>query len=239
MAGAKTPLQVRGTAGATGIITEKTERTGSMEQLGITVFDVAVIVVAVFGAAIGMSAGFAHAILFIASWIGAGWIAWRFSKVVEPEILKLVGSAELSYFISLLVVFVAALIVLIMLTSVVSRAIRTGPLGRPDKILGAGFGVLCAWVAMGTAFLFYGYLGPRQLPPAVEGAASFPMIREMATFVEPYLPTGFRNRLQRPGMESGVIPAPSTTPQTAPPTVGPSDTTPGAPAAPAQTKPPQ
>lgn len=211
-----------------------------MEQLGITVFDVAVIAVALFGAAIGMSAGFAHAILFIASWIAAGWIAWRFSKVVEPEILKLVGSAELSYFISLLVVFVAALIVLIMLTSVISRAVRTGPLGRPDRILGAGFGVLCAWVAMGTAFLFYGYLGPRQLPPAVEGAASFPMIREMANFVEPYLPNGFRNRLQRPGMESGVIAPPSTpAPQTSPPTVGPSDTSPAAPAAPAQTKPPQ
>lgn len=211
-----------------------------MEQLGITVFDVAVIAVAVFGAAIGMSAGFAHAILFIASWIGAGWVAWRFSKVVEPEVLKIVGSAELSYFISLLVVFVAALIVLIMLTSVVSRSIRTGPLGRPDRILGAGFGVLCAWVAMGTAFLFYGYLGPRQLPPAVEGAASFPMIREMATFVEPQLPTGFRSRLQRPGMESGVIPAPSTTaPRSAPPTVTPSDTAPAVPAEPGETKPPQ
>ena len=214
-----------------------------MEQLGITVFDVAVIAVAVFGALIGMSTGFAHAILFIASWIGAGWIAWRFSNVVEPEVLKVVGSAELSYFISLLVVFVGALIVLIMLTSVVSRSIRTGPLGRPDRILGAGFGVLCAWVAMGTAFLFYGYLGPRQLPPAVEGAASFPMIREMATFVEPNLPSGFRNRLQRPGMESGVIPGSSTAaPRAAPPTVTPSDTTPAAPAAPAapgETKPPQ
>lgn len=215
-----------------------------MEQLGITVFDVAVIAVALFGAAIGMSAGFAHAVLFIASWIGAGWIAWRFSKVVEPEVMKIVGSAELSYFISLLVVFVGALIVLIMLTSVVSRAIRTGPLGRPDRILGAGFGVLCAWVAMGTAFLFYGYLGPRQLPPAVEGAASFPMIREMATFVEPQLPTGFRTRLQRPGMETGVIaapatPAPPAAPQAAPPTAGASDTTPAAPAQPGETKPPQ
>jgi uncharacterized membrane protein required for colicin V production len=46
-----------------------------MEQLGITVFDVAVIAVAVFGAAIGMSAGFAHALLFIGSWFVAGWIA--------------------------------------------------------------------------------------------------------------------------------------------------------------------
>ena len=121
-----------------------------MEQLGITVFDVAVIAIAVFGAAIGLSTGFAHAVLFIASWIAAGWVAWRFSKVVEPEVLKIVGSAELSYFISLLVVFVAALIVLIMLTSVLSRSIRSGPLGKPDKILGAGFGVLCAWAAMGS-----------------------------------------------------------------------------------------
>ena len=205
-----------------------------MEQLGITVFDVAVIAIAVFGAAIGLSTGFAHAVLFIASWIAAGWVAWRFSKVVEPEVLKVVGSAELSYFISLLVVFVGALIVLIMLTSVLSRSIRSSPLGKPDKILGAGFGVLCAWVAMGAAFLFYGYLGPRQLPPAVEGAASFPMIREMATFVEPYLPSGFRNRLQRPGMESGTI---------APTTRAPSDTAPAAPSAaptaPGETKPPQ
>ncbi len=211
-----------------------------MEQLGITVFDVAVIAIAVFGAVIGLSTGFAHAVLFIASWIAAGWVAWRFSKVVEPEVLKVVGSAELSYFISLLVVFVAALIVLIMLTSVLSRSIRSSPLGKPDKILGAGFGVLCAWAAMGTAFLFYGYLGPRQLPPAVEGAASFPMIREMATFVEPHLPTGFRNRLQRPGMESGVIAAPTRT------SPAPSDAAPAtpaapstAPAAPGETKPPQ
>lgn len=174
-----------------------------MEQLGITVFDVAVIAVAVFGAVIGMSSGFAHAVMFIGSWIGAGWLAWRFAKMVQPEVEQVVGSTELAYFISMLAVFVAALIVLVMLTNALSRSIRSSPLGKPDRILGAGFGVLCAWVAVGVAFLFYGYLGPRSLPPAVEGAATFPMIKEMATFVEPYLPTGFRNRLQRPGMETG------------------------------------
>jgi hypothetical protein len=95
-----------------------------------------------------------------------------------------------------------------MLTNALSRSIRTGPLGKPDKILGAGFGVLCSWVAIGTAFLFYGYLGPRQLPPAVEGGATFPMIKEMANFVEPYLPSGFRTRLQgRGGTDTGSIPS--------------------------------
>ena len=189
-----------------------------MEQLGITVFDVAVIAVAVFGAVIGMSSGFAHAVMFIGSWIGAGWLAWRFAKVIQPEVEQVVGSTELAYFISMLAVFVAALIVLVMLTNALSRSIRSSPLGRPDRILGAGFGVLCAWVALGVAFLFYGYLGPRALPPAVEGAATFPMIKEMATFVEPYLPTGFRNRLQRPGMDmgTGAVSPPSPTAPVAP-----------------------
>ena len=88
---------------------------------------------------------------------------------------------------------------------------RSGPLGKPDRILGGAFGVLCAWVAIGTAFLFYGYLGPRQLPPAVEGGATFPMIKEMANFVEPYLPPGFRTRLSGRGSgDTGGISLPST-----------------------------
>lgn len=200
-----------------------------MEQLGITVFDVAVIAVAVFGAVIGMSSGFAHAVLFIGSWIGAGWLAWRFSKVIQPEVEQLVGSTELAYFISMLAVFVAALVVLVMLTNALSRSIRSSPLGKPDRILGAGFGVLCAWVAMGVAFLFYGYLGPRTLPPAVEGGATFPMVKEMATFVEPHLPPGFRTRLQRPGMDTGAVSTPSPAAPAEPP----------APPATEDTKPPQ
>lgn len=178
-----------------------------MEQLGITVFDVAVAAVAVFGALIGMSSGFAHSVLFIASWIASGWLALNYAKLVQPEIEKLVGSTELAYFISMLVIFVGALIVLVMATNALSRAIRASPLGRPDRILGAGFGVLCAWAALGAAFLFYGYLGPRQLPPAVEGGATFPMIKEMAGFIEPYLPPGFRTRLQ--GRGEGLISPPS------------------------------
>ena len=187
-----------------------------MEQLGITVFDVAVIAVAIFGALIGMSSGFAHAVLFIASWIASGWVAYHYANLIKPEVEKLVGSAELAYFLSMLALFVAALIILVMLTNALTRTIRAGPLGRPDSLLGAGFGVLCAWVAIGTGYLFYTYLGPKQLPPAVEGAATFPMIKEMANFVEPYLPPGFRTRLQGRGSgDTGTnsVPSPAETPK--------------------------
>lgn len=193
-----------------------------MEQLGLTVFDVAVIAVAIFGAAIGMSSGFAHSVLFIASWIAAGWVAVHFSNVIQPQVQQLIANPELAYFVSMLVVFVGALIVLVMLSSAFSRSVRSGPLAKPDRILGAGFGALCAWVVMGTAFLFYSYLGPKQLPPPVEGGATFPMIKDMAAFVEPYLPPGFRTRLQQKPADSmpnlGPSPqiAPPSTPGTAP-----------------------
>jgi len=182
-----------------------------MEKLGINVFDVAVIAVAVFGAAIGMSAGFAHAVLFIGSWIGAGWIALNYSQLVEPEVLKLVQSAELARFGSMLVVFVGALIVLVMVTNTLSKAIRLSPLNKPDRILGAGFGVICAWAAMGLAFLFFKYLGPKPLPPVVEGGATFPLIRDMGDTIEPHLPPGFRTRLtEKPdiNLDPGQIPLP-------------------------------
>jgi membrane protein required for colicin V production len=184
-----------------------------MDKLGINVFDVAVIVVAVFGAAIGMSAGFAHAVLFIVSWVGAGWIALNYSHLIEPEILKLVQSAELAKFGSMLVVFVAALIVLVIATNALSRTIRMSPLNKPDHILGGGFGVICAWVAMGVAFLFFTYLGPKPIPPVVEAGATYPLIRDMANYVEPYLPQGFKARLTQK-----TDPAPSTIPSP-PPTI--------------------
>lgn len=182
-----------------------------MEKLGINVFDVAVIVVAVFGAVIGMSAGLAHAVLFIVSWVGAGWIALNYAHLIEPEILKLVQSAELAKFGSMLVVFVFALIVLVIATNALSRAIRMSPLNKPDHILGGGFGVICAWVAMGVAYLFFTYLGPKPVPSVIESAATFPLIRDMANYVEPYLPAGFRARLtQKP--DAGTGSAPSTPP---------------------------
>jgi membrane protein required for colicin V production len=212
-----------------------------MEKLGITVFDVVVIAIAVFGALLGASAGFAHAVLFIASWIAAGWLAWKYAKLIQPEVEQLVGSTELAYFLAMLAVFVAALIVLVMLTNALSRSVRASPLGKPDRILGAGFGVLCAWVAVGTALLFYGYLGSRTLPPVVEGGATFPAIKEMANFVEPYLPPGFRTRLQGRGLDAGSEPIPSPAgPETPAAPAGPAaPAAPTAPAAPAETKPPQ
>jgi membrane protein required for colicin V production len=181
-----------------------------MEKLGITVFDVGVIAVAVFGALIGMSAGFAHAVLFIVSWAGAGWIALNYSHLIEPEIMKLVQSAELARFGSMLVVFVAALIVLVIATNALSRTIRMSPLNKPDRILGGGFGVVCAWVAMGVAYLLFTYLGPKSLPEVVEKGTTFPLVKDMANYVEPYLPAGFRSRLtQKPDPAPSSDPSPT------------------------------
>ena len=60
-------------------------------------FRLAIIAVACFGALLGASAWFAHAVLFIGSWIAAGWVAWKYAKLIQPEAEQLVGSTELAY----------------------------------------------------------------------------------------------------------------------------------------------
>ena len=49
------------------------------------------------------------------------------------------------------------------------------------------------------------------LPPTFCMGATFPAIKDMANFVEPYLPPGFRTRLQRSGGTDALpaVPAPS------------------------------
>ena len=75
-------------------------------------------------------------------------------------------------------------------------------------------------------------LAPRALPPVVEGAATFPLIKDMANFVEPFLPPGFRTRLQNRGGDSAPVPSPagSGSPTDAPVQA---PAAPGAPASPA------
>mgnify|MGYP003340798904 CR=1 FL=1 len=94
-----------------------------MDQLGITVFDVAVIAIAVFGALMGMSSGFAHAVLFIASWIGAGWVSWRYAKLVQPVTAmgRIIGGATMLVGLALFGV----------LTSVIGRALLQSLFGAP------------------------------------------------------------------------------------------------------------
>jgi hypothetical protein len=57
------------------------------------------------------------------------------------------------------------------------------------------------------------------------------MIKEMANFIEPYLPSGFRTRLQDRGSSAGPIPSPAA--PAAPATPSTDD------AKPPETKPPQ
>ena len=173
-----------------------------MEKLGITVFDVAVIAVAVFGAADRHVGGLCpcrpvHRLVDRRRLARAGAIA----KLIQPEVEKLVRQHRARLFRApCWWSSSAALIVLVMLTNALSALDPVEPAAAsPTASWARGFGVLCAWVAMGTAFLFYSYLGPRQLPPAVEGGATFPLIKDMANFVEPYLPPGFRTRLSGRG----------------------------------------
>ena len=135
-------------------------------------------------------------------------MAWNLAELVQPEVEQLVGGTELAYFLAMLAVFVAALIVLVdadqCAVALGTRASAGSP--SPTASWAPVFGVLNAWMAVGTAFLFYGCLdGPPCSHPRSRAAPTFPMIKEMAARVEPCLPPGSVTGLQdRGSSDAGV-----------------------------------
>ena len=93
-----------------------------------------------------MSAGFVHAVLFIAAWIGAGWSASIFGLLIQPEIAQqFIAAPMLADFVAMLAVFVAALIVLVDAHQrAVAARCRAAPLERRSTAPGRRVRRCCA-----------------------------------------------------------------------------------------------
>ena len=194
-----------------------------MESLGITPVDIGAVGLLIFAGAMGLSSGFIHSVLFIASWVLAGTGAWRFTPALQPEVQKYVASEQIAYFTTLLGTFVVLLIVLTLVASAIGRVVRASSIRMPDKIIGMAFGLVCGLIVLATGFLLYTYIvKPATLPPIIANARLFPLVKEAAEMIEPQLPESFKTRAQRIAPPKAADQPPAT--PAAPP--GPAATTP-------------
>lgn len=188
-----------------------------MEALGFTIVDFVVIGILVFAGLMGLSSGLIHSVLFMGAWGAAAWAAWRLRESFQPEVEKYVADQSIAYFATLLGIFVVALIVLTILAGLIGGTVRKSTFSGVDKALGFGFGVLCGGLVLSTAFLAFVYVykqGP--LLETIEKARTYPVLRDGANLIEPYLPPQFRSK---PPQQGGALPpdmAPAAAPTAAP-----------------------
>jgi membrane protein required for colicin V production len=170
--------------------------------------DLGVLLVLAVSALLGLSRGLVRELLGLASWIVAGYGAYRFGPELIPMAREAIGNPDLADAAAYIGTFVVFLIILSLLANLIGRLVRVSALGGLDRTLGLVFGAL-----RGDAILIAAYiplalaLPPERWPEAALRSWSIPLIYEGAVWVADHIPEAYRPRVAPPPNQPGTTEA--------------------------------
>ncbi len=165
----------------------------------MTLVDLAVLAILAVSALLGLSRGLVRELLGLASWVLAGYCAYRFGPQAIPWASQAIGNPDIAEPAAYIGVFVLFLIVLSLVSNLLGRMVRVSALGGLDRTLGLLYGL-----ARGAAVLVAIYipvslaLPPERWPEAALRARSLPLIYDGAVWVIGKLPAGTNLRVSPP-----------------------------------------
>jgi membrane protein required for colicin V production len=161
--------------------------------LPVTLFDV--VVVAIVGLS-GLSAlvrGVVSEVLGLASWVGAGAVAFLALPHAAPLVRPAVANPMLADALAVGGVFLVALLALKLVSGVISRSVAGSAVGPLDKLLGLAFGAARGALVVCAAYLVASYLiKPELQPDWVSQAYLIEPVRTGAVALERLLPEPYR-----------------------------------------------
>lgn len=161
--------------------------------------DLVLIAVVGFSALLALMRGFVREVLGIAAWIGAGFFAtWAF-PFAKPKFHTWFSSPDVADAAAYGALFLVALIVLSVVSSIVGGVVRTSGLGGVDRTLGVVFGLVRGAVLVAFAYIAAGIAVPvDQWPQPVRDARSLPFAYEGAVWAVGLLPQEYRPAIRKP-----------------------------------------
>jgi len=166
-----------------------------MENLPVNAFDLGVVVIIGLAALMGLASGFIKGGLYLVSWIGAGFATlygYPFAKPYANEFIKTPWMADLAAGIA---VFIVALIILTLLSSLIGSWVRNSRLNAVDRSLGMLAGVAGAIILLCGAYSLLGGMWAEEKRPAwVNDARAIPLLEE----------GGARLRAMMPGQSASI-----------------------------------
>jgi membrane protein required for colicin V production len=161
-----------------------------MTVLGLNVFDLAVLAVIALSGLFALMRGLVKEVLSIVSWIGALFAALYGYGYVHPFVDRLIQPAWLADAITGIGLFVITLIVLGLIASFISGAVRKSSAGAIDRSLGFLFGLLrgalivcVVWLAMSWA------LPASDQPVWLKTARTLPLVERGANILLSMVPS--------------------------------------------------
>ncbi len=164
-----------------------------MENLPMNILDIGVIVLFALGAIIGLMLGFVRGGLFIMSWLGSA-IATIFAfPHVRPFARQYIENEFFADLAAGIAVFIATLIVLFLLSSVIGGWVRNSRLNALDRSLGMVAGIATSAILLAGGYIIAENIWPpKKQPNWMVEAKSLPLIRTGARALNNVLPDDFK-----------------------------------------------
>jgi membrane protein required for colicin V production len=164
----------------------------------MTWVDFAVIGVLAVSGLFALMRGLVREVLGIGAWVGAGFAAVWGGPLARPQI-ALYLPADLVAPAAFGGVFLAALIVLMIVSGWIGGIVRASVLGGLDRSLGLVFGLARGAVLIIITYIAGGWLtSVDHWPQPVQDARSLPYVYDGAVFLLQALPPEYRPRLSAP-----------------------------------------
>lgn len=161
--------------------------------------DLGIIAAIAISGLIGWMRGLVRELLGIGAWALAAFAAIKWYPLVEPFLANYVPNPDIAGPAAGGVVFVAALIVLSVVASMIGRYSRDSAAGSLDGTLGIVFGLARGLVLVAAAYIAGGMLLPiERWPPVLQEARILPYIYDTANRLAALAPEQFRPRVAAP-----------------------------------------
>lgn len=106
--------------------------------------DYCILIVFILSVIIGLLRGFTREVLGLGTWLLAFGLAWLFGGVVADMLQRQIGDPAIRLGCAYALLFLGGLLVGSLVTTIVSEIVKHTALAPPDRIMGAGFGLIRA-----------------------------------------------------------------------------------------------
>ncbi len=108
--------------------------------MGLEFADWVIIIVIIFSTAISLWRGAAREVLSLGIWVLAAWLAFHYSKMLQPALASYIEAPEIQLAASFTIIVIAVLIVGAFVSRALTQFINFVGLNGLDRILGLIFG---------------------------------------------------------------------------------------------------
>ncbi|MCB1835005.1 MAG: CvpA family protein [Geminicoccaceae bacterium] len=168
-----------------------------MNELGLTIFDVGVLLVVGLSALLSLMRGGVREVFNLASWIGAFAVAVYAFAQFRPMVMDAVNNDLIANIATAFAVFFIPLVVFKLIGGMIAGAIAGSALGPLDRLLGLAFGFARGALIVCAGYLIAGELMPRdRFPDWVKNGVTKPHVEEGADWIGQFVPEDWLARSQ-------------------------------------------